>query len=177
MARGAALLLLLLALAGCGGGDDEGAPPAETVVTAGAGPTEAPAQTTTESGPVAFPGIPDELAGYDDWTRLNAEPIPPRAADPHDGTKDVYASVPAGADGVYPDGAIVVKEATRPGADFIGLVAMMRKERGAQPDHNDWVWVEWVRDGADEEFQEIASGATCYSCHVGARETDYVFTP
>jgi Cytochrome P460 len=53
---------------------------------------------------------------------------------------------------------------------------MMRKERGAQPDHNDWIWVEYTRSGADEEFREQASGSVCYSCHVQARDTDYVFT-
>ena len=31
----------------------------------------------------------------------------------------------------YPDGTIVVKEATRPGKDFIGLVAVMWKEAGS----------------------------------------------
>ena len=172
MARASALLLLLLALAGCGGGTEAGAPADAT--TSERSVTEQ--ATTEEAAPEAFPGLPPELAGYDGWTRVNDAPIPPRDADPHDGTKNVYASVGPSADGTYPDGAIVVKEAVRPGADFVGLVAMMRKEKGAQPDHNDWVWVEWTRDSPDGEFGEIASGGVCYSCHVGARESDYVFT-
>jgi hypothetical protein len=64
----------------------------------------------------------------------------------------------------------------RPGTDFIGLIAMMRKEKGAQPDHNDWIWVEYTRSGPDEDFRELASGSVCYSCHVQARDADYVFT-
>lgn len=129
-----------------------------------------------EPEPELLPGLPRQLAGYDRWTRLNAHPIAPRSPDSHEGTKNVYANEEA-AGGRYPDGAIVVKDAVRPAKDFVGLVAMMRKERGAQPDHNDWVWIEWVRDAPDEEFRQLARGAVCYGCHVGARETDYVFTP
>ena len=190
MARLALVLALLLAAAGCGGSDESAPPTQATQPATTATPTEpetepgtepAETETATETEPAeeeqaeALPGLPDELAGYDSWTRLNAEPIPPRSPDPHEGTKNVYASVGADA-GRYPDGAIVVKEAVRPGADFIGLIAMMRKERGAQPDHNDWVWVEWVRDGPEAEFSELASGSVCYSCDVQARATDYVFT-
>jgi len=175
------LLLLLLALAGCGGGDGDGAAPAETALTAEPieppPTTEAPPPATTEPPAAsALPGLPAELADYDAWTKLNEAPIPPRDADPHDGTKEVYASVAAGSDGIYPDGAIVVKDAIRPGADFVGLVAMMRKENGANAEHNDWVMIEWVRDAPGDPFVEIASGGVCTSCHMQARETDYVFT-
>ncbi len=178
MFRAAALVLLVALLAGCGSDDEVAAPtvPAATTEETSAATTAPPPATTEAEQPEALPGLPADLAGYETWTKLNDAPIPPRDSDPHDGTKNVYASVEPGADGTYPDGAIVVKEAIRPGADFIGLIAMMRKEAGAQPDHNDWVWVEWTRDSADGEFGEIASGAVCYSCHMGARDTDYVFT-
>lgn len=153
-----AVLLAGATAAGCGGGD---------------GPT--PDETTAANAVDGLPGIPAEFAAYREWEKLNADPIPPRDSDPHFGTKDVYASVPA-EDGVYPEGAIVVKEAVRPDADFVGLVATMRKEAGANREHNDWVFVEWSRDAADADFSELASGGVCTSCHVGARETDYVFT-
>lgn len=148
-----------LVAVGCGGGSDDTS--AET--------TAAPPDAQ------ALPGIPPEFAGYRNWEKLNAEPIPPGDNDPHFGTKDVYASV-AAENGVYPDGAIVVKESVRPDADFVGLIATMRKEAGANPEHNDWVFVEWSRDAADAEFTEIGSGGVCTSCHVGARDNDYVFT-
>jgi hypothetical protein len=182
--------LATLVLAACGGGADETAAPAEAAPaptalepepvpesTPGSEPetAEQEQEPEPEPEPKALPGLPGELAGYETWTKLNARPIPPRDADPHSGTKNVYASERA-AGGTYPDGAIVVKEAIRPGKDFVGLVAMMRKERGAQPDHNDWVWIEWVRDGPSESFRVQARDAVCYGCHVGARATDYVFT-
>ena len=27
--------------------------------------------------PAALPGLPDDIAGYDQWLKLNAQPIPP----------------------------------------------------------------------------------------------------
>jgi hypothetical protein len=169
-------VVILLAAAGCGGSDETVIPQqpgttttATTVETA----TTTEAATTSEAEPL--PGLPADLVGYESWSRLNEEPIPPRSADPHDGTKNVYASFLAEG-GVFPEGTTIVKEAMRPGTDFIGLIAMMRKERGAQPEHNDWIWVEYTRSGPDEEFREHAGGSVCYSCHVQARDADYVFT-
>ena len=139
------------------------------------------AETTTEAAPAppkpeAPPGVPGFVAGYRNWTKLNAEPIPPRDSDPHNGTKDVFASRSVGGNGRFPNGTVVVKEATRPGADFIGLIAIMRKQRGADPAHNDWVFVEYTREAANARFRLQAEGAVCYGCHVGAADRDYVFT-
>ena len=174
-------VVALLAVAGCGGSDEVVIPAQQTTTTeAATTETTTEAATTTEEEtepdePEPLPGLPADLVGYETWSRLNEEPIPPRSSDPHDGTKHVYASFLAEA-GVYPEGTTIVKEAMRPGTDFIGLIAMMRKEKGAQPDHNDWIWVEYTRSGPDEDFREQASGSVCYSCHVQAREADYVFT-
>jgi hypothetical protein len=137
--------------------------------------------TTTEAAPPpprakAPPGVPGFVAGYRGWIKLNAEPIPPRDSDPHNGTKNVFASRRVGGNGRFPNGTVVVKEATRPGADFIGLIAIMRKQRGADPAHNDWVFVEYTREAANPRFGLQAEGAVCYGCHVGAADRDYVFT-
>ena len=97
-------------------------------------------------GPVALmPGLPADIAGYNQWLKLNAEPIPPVAGgDPHRGTKDVYVNqerdviAPGGRQQYpYPDGSIVVKE-SRADAGFIRLVAIMRKKAGSNPAGNDW---------------------------------------
>jgi hypothetical protein len=176
--RVATLLALGALTVGCDGSspaDPEASPP--TSSEAATTPLPPPPTTTAEAAPPPQPlaGLPSYTAGYESWTRLNAEAIPPRDSDPHLGTKEVYVSRPPRANGVYRYGSIVVKEARRPGKSFVGLVAVMRKVRGADPAHNDWVVVEWTRERRTEAFDETASGAVCSSCHMGAAESDYVW--
>ena len=172
------ILGVALAAAGCGGGGEPppepaSAPPA--TVTATAPPELVPTEPVAPE-PEAPPGAPKFIAGYRDWPKLNDQPIGPRDSDPHLGTQNVYASEVQRSNGRFPNGTVVVKEASRPGKDFIGLLAVMRKQKGADPEHNDWVFVEYTREGANEPFSELARGVVCWSCHVGAAESDYVFT-
>jgi hypothetical protein len=177
-----AVLLVVAALVatGCGAGDDpEMTAPARPETSPPATTAETPEPVTTEVAPAkakAPPGAPKFIAGYKDWPKLNDQPIGPRDSDPHLGTKNVYASEAQRADGRFPNGTIIVKEATRPGKDFIGLLATMRKQKGADPEHNDWVFIEYTREAGNESFSELARGTVCWSCHVGAAESDYVFT-
>ena len=114
----------------------------------------------SEEPVVPLPGLPEDVAGYTQWLKLNAEPIPPvPGGDPHNGTKNVYVNktretlAPNGEQQFpYPDGSIVVKEAYRPGKDYVGLIAIMRKKAGVDPDHNDWEFVEYTRNAPDAEF-------------------------
>ena len=132
---------------------------------------------------VALPGLPDDIAGYEGWLKLNAQPIPPApGGDPHRGTKNVYVNqtrekiAPNGEQQFpYPDGTIVVKEATRPDKDFIGLVAVMWKEAGKHPDAGDWRFEEYLRNAPDADFRLAFEGTVCTGCHSGAAATDFVF--
>ena len=136
------------------------------------------------SAQVALPGLPDDTAGYEDWLKLNVQPIPPvGGSDPHRGTKNVYvnqtleAIAPNGQQQFpYPDGTIVVKEAIRPNRDFIGLIAVMWKEAGSNPAFGDWRFEEYLRGAPDAEFRLAFSGGVCTGCHSGAAATDFVFT-
>ena len=133
--------------------------------------------------PAALPGLPDDIAGYDQWLKLNAQPIPPApGGDPHNGTKNVYVNqtreviAPNGEQKFpYPDGTIVVKEATRPGKDFIGLIAVMWKEAGNHPDAGDWRFEEFLRGAPDAAFRLAFEGGVCTGCHTRAAATDFVF--
>ena len=133
--------------------------------------------------PAALPGLPDDIAGYNQWLKLNAQPIPPApGGDPHNGTKNVYVNqtrekiAPNGQQQFpYPDGTIVVKEATRPGKDFIGLIAVMWKEAGSNPDAGDWRFEEFLRGAPDAEFRLAFQGGVCTGCHTRAADTDFVF--
>ena len=140
--------------------------------------------TQPEEPIVALPGLPADVAGYTQWLKLNAEPIPPVAGgDPHNGTKNVYVNktradiAPNGEQQFpYPDGSIVIKEAYRPGKDYVGLIAIMRKKAGVDPDHNDWEFIEYTRNAADAEFGVIAKDRICWGCHARVEDIDYVFT-
>ncbi len=146
--------------------------------------TDTAEPTQPEEPVVALPGLPEDVAGYTQWLKLNAEPIPPApGGDPHNGTKNVYVNktrediAPNGEQQFpYPDGSIVVKEANRPGKDYVGLIAIMRKKAGVDPDHNDWEFIEYVRDAADAEFRVFAEDRVCWRCHAGVEDIDYVFT-
>ena len=133
--------------------------------------------------PAALPGLPADTAGYEGWLKLNAQPIPPApGGDPHRGTKNVYVNqtreviTPNGEQKFpYPDGTIVVKEATRPGKDFIGLIAVMWKKAGSDPDAGDWRFEEFLRGAPDADFRLAFEGGVCIGCHSGAAATDFVF--
>ena len=147
--------------------------------------TETAAEPVQPTEPVvALPGLPDDVAGYTQWLKLNADPIPPvPGGDPHNGTKNVYVNktreyiAPNGEQQFpYPDGSIVVKEAYRPGKDYVGLIAIMRKKAGVDPEHNDWEFIEYVRNAPDAEFSVIAKDGVCWGCHARVEDIDYVFT-
>ena len=133
---------------------------------------------------VALPGLPEDVAGYTQWLKLNAEPIPPvPGGDPHNGTKNVYVNktrediAPNGEQQFpYPDGSIVVKEANRPNKDYVGLIAIMRKKAGVDPEHNDWEFIEYTRNAPDAEFIFAAADRICWGCHARVEDIDYVFT-
>lgn len=131
-----------------------------------------------------LPGLPAYTAGFESWLRLNRRPIPPRSSDPHFGTKNVYVNqarrriAPGGRQRYpYPYGTVIVKSATRQNQPFHSLVAVMRKIRGANRAHNDWVMVEYTRSSARARYGKVASGSICTGCHVQAKRRDYVFTP
>lgn len=172
------------AFAACGGESEPAseAPPTTTQQAAPPTTTEQEETTTEETTteetsprPKPLPGLPRYTAGFDTWIRLSAGAIPPReSGDAHLGTKRVWTTERRKGDR-YPNGTIIVKSALRPGKHFIGLVAIMRKRPGFDSEHNDWEFVEYTRESANARFGLTASGTVCWSCHVGAAETDYVW--
>jgi hypothetical protein len=180
----ATAIVIALSLSACGGGGDQPAGVAMTSSPAASAPRAiVPATAPVAPGPPVLPGLPDDIAGFQGWDTLNAEPIPPDSAqsrrvgvDAHRGTKRVYVS-PSGAEAPFPDGTFVIKAARD--RDIVHLVAIMRKIRGSDPEHGDWQFGEYQRASAGDAFATGAglTGATCWSCHSIARETDWVFTP
>lgn len=142
------------------------------------------AAVTAQGRGEALPGLPTYVQGFTSWTKINSKAIPPQASgDAHLGVKNVYVNqtkTKLASGGKqrfpYPNGSIVVKAAKRPGTSYIGLVAIMRKVKGSDAAHGDWKFVEYTRSSATGRFTQIASGAVCWGCHVGAKKTDWVFT-
>ena len=141
--------------------------------------------TTSTTTPPALPGLPPDVTGYQSWLRLNAALIPVHpGGDAHFGTKNVYANqtretlAPGGVQRLpYPGGTILVKESTRPGRDFIGLVSIMRKRAGSDPLHGDWEFIEYGRSNAGDPFVEVGRDVICWTCHAFVAEDDWVYTP
>jgi hypothetical protein len=128
------------------------------------------------TGSAPLPGVPKYAHGYTMWTKLNRAPIPKRANDPHFAIKNVYASkLPRRGSARYPVGTVIVKEGRARAGAPVTLIAVMRKVTAAGP-NNGWLMIEWSRPSARARFTEVARGQVCYSCHVGAKKTDYVFT-
>lgn len=175
-------LVSALVIAGCGGDDDGGDTttadaPEATVEEAPAPPPEPDPPPTA-----ADPGLPAYTAGFLNGTKLNAAPIPQDPGAPHGEVKNVYVNqdrdtiAPGGNQAFpYPDGTVVVKTGSR-GGDDAAIVAAMQKIQGADPEHGDWVFEEFSRTSADEEYTPLASGSSCWGCHAGANDSDWVFT-
>jgi hypothetical protein len=125
----------------------------------------------------SLPGIPKAFHPYKSWHKVNAKPIRPTPTTAHPGTKNVYASKKKVA-GRYPVGTLIVKEGftTVGGKRFVSLIATMRKQRGLDPAHGNWKFIEWTRSSPNARFNEIARDATCWGCHAQAKRTDWVYT-
>ena len=179
------VLASVVLVAGCGGDDDgDGTTAAETpATTAAAEPDPEPEpEPEPDPQPVADPGLPDYTAGFVGGTKLNAAPIPENSGAPHGEVKNVYVNqapetiAPGGTQAFpYPDGTGVVKTGSQ-GSDGAAIVAAMRKVQGADPDHGDWVFEEFSRSSADAPYTLLASNESCWGCHAGATDTDWVFT-
>jgi hypothetical protein len=128
-------------------------------------------------GAACSAALPADVPGYESrCDRMNTEPIPRTNADPHNGTKNVYACnvAPAALEAnqrPFADGTVIVKESRREGEDLVWLIATARKQGGA------WQWDEYTRNFADEEFRHVLAGeSVCTDCHVRVRGADWIFT-
>ncbi len=131
-------------------------------------------------------GLPEDIADYTKWTRLNKKIIPPREGDAHRGYKRVYVNrlksdlVDSNKKLIfpYPEGTIVVKEVKKDQKkkSNIVLVAIMRKLPGNE-NTGGWDFVEYTRSSQDGSFIPIAfPKESCYACHSGASDSDAVWT-
>lgn len=121
----------------------------------------------SQSIPEDYPTL-SSIAGYQDWTVLasRTEDSSAHPASVVTINQDQAEVAPVGSL-VFPlpDGTIVVKESQN------DLIAIMEKRAGSNSEHNDWIFVEYNTSGA-----LIGQDGSCWGCHSGAAERDYVFS-
>ncbi|MBI3590582.1 MAG: cytochrome P460 family protein [Candidatus Melainabacteria bacterium] len=131
-------------------------------------------------------GLPSDISGYKKWTRLNKKVIGPRDADPHFGFKREYvnrlkseiADLNMNLIFPFPEGTIIVKEVrkTIKPKSKITLISIMRKQAGNETTGS-WDFIEYTRSSSDNSFIPINfPKESCYSCHMGAADSDSVWT-
>ncbi len=74
--------------------------------------------------------------------------------------------------GMFPCGSLLIKEIYTDEREVF-LITVMYKEKGFNPERNDWYWVKYEPDGSVEMEGKVE---VCIECHVGVADNDYVFT-
>ena len=132
-------------------------------------------------------GLPEDISGYNNWTKINKKTIRPRFNDPHRGYKKVYVNQETSIlrDSKtkkllfpYPEGTIIVKAVriTPKANSNITLISIMRKKSGNETTGG-WDFIEYTMSSSDNSFIPINfSKESCYACHQGASNSDSVWT-
>jgi len=123
-------------------------------------------------------------AHYENWA-----PAPGQGLDvypgqaPHGAFLKMYLNRVAASDPKnLPYGSIIVKENYGKDKTTLMAVTVMYRVKGFDPEHNDWYWVKYNRDGSVAQTppgkgrKPIAGRfKSCIDCHSGAQGNDLVF--
>ncbi len=162
-----ASLLILFVLVACNGA-------AEVSPTATAVPTSAP---TSTPAPECSADLEPDFAEYAAWTMVNPKPIKGHEVFVNiyvdDAAKDVYLPV---SDETFPACARIVKTHLVSAEDetITAVTVMVKMPAGFDPDHNDWWWGMYDKDGKTAEMSGKVQ--VCIACHQPAAADDYVFS-
>lgn len=144
--------------------------------------------------------VSEIIAGYKQWTRVNAEPAVvasriaiacaalPSPADiklesnnPH---RDKFIVVYVNNTGKhamlqertphFPEGSVIVKEklTNKESTTPELLTVMLKRERGYNPELGDWEFI--ALDGAGKQVQARGKLENCQACHLREKDTDFV---
>lgn len=125
--------------------------------------------------------LPEEIAGYLQWHRANAQKSFEESA--HPVAKDIYLNEEAVATVMsmsfpYAEGSVIVKERLDPSTLTVTTLYTMRKVAGFDPDSGNWQYGEFKRqeDGSfGGGWMTPEAAAMCIGCHSSAADTDYTF--
>ncbi len=145
-----------------------------------------------EDSPADFNAKDSDFQNFRTWTkvteRMGADPALGGMA--HGGndenvTRKIYIEqdVNVGANGEYPVGTIIVKEALKGDGSTLAVTAMVKRVKTFSPNHKGWEWFVLAENGdiAKDANNNDLRGANlldgfCTGCHTGAAAKDYVFT-
>ncbi|HEY7544166.1 MAG TPA: cytochrome P460 family protein [Blastocatellia bacterium] len=158
--------------------------------------------SVTASRAMPIESVTDQISSYKKWARVNPEPLQLPAAlntlcaAPSAATKDpAYSSSNPHRQKFFtvyvndigeramlneltprfPAGSIVVKEKlpSRESREPELLTAMIKRERGFNPQSGDWEFL--VLDGSGKKIEARGKLETCQSCHAMKKNSDFVF--
>ncbi len=135
-------------------------------------------------------GVPEDLARYRTWTRMNTLPlIDP--SNPRAGPKNTFINLSPGqlrevvgpggrARRPFPEETIIVRESLDPAGGFLTVLFVMRKQAKAAATKG-WGFSGFSRRAADQPFQPVSLAPSpfvrCLACHGQMQASDFVFTP
>jgi hypothetical protein len=151
------------------------------------------------SASVQPPGPVKEIAGYRNWTRVNAEPqlmpdqvsmlcaapVPIKADDPSNPHRHKYIIVYVNETGrkamleqknpAFPEGSVIVKEKLSEKSSQTPelLTVMIKRAKEFNPTSGDWEYM--VVDGTGMNIQAQGKLENCQSCHSAKPDADYIF--
>lgn len=168
-------VMIFLAVLASGCGTNPFATPTAT-------PTSPPTSTPLPPTPTPTPvpecavGPSPDFSGYESWTKVNPRPIKGHEVLVNiyidDLAKDTYLSASGE---TFPVCAKIVKTHLAGDSDTVTAVTVMVKmPAGFDPDHNDWWWGMYDREGKTAKMSGVVQ--VCIACHLPAASADYVFS-
>lgn len=127
--------------------------------------------------PACNPETPPDFADYATWTKVNPEPIAG-----HENYVNIY--VDAAAEDAYlsasgealPTCSRIVKTHLAGANDetINAITVMVKMPAGYDPDHNDWWWGMYDKEGKTAEMSGKVD--VCIACHLQTADEDFVFS-
>ncbi len=135
----------------------------------------APAPTPTPLPSCPADSIPD-FADFLNWSKVNPKPIQGHEMAVNIYVNDQAKSTYLSGSGVFPECAKIVKThlADKESESITAITVMVKMASGYDPEHNDWWWGMYDKDGKVAEMSGKVQ--VCIECHQPVAAADYVFS-
>jgi hypothetical protein len=145
-------------------------------------PTSTPTRTPLPPTPTATPlpecavGDAPDFSGFESWTKVNPKPIKGHEVLTNIYVNDLAEEIYLSASGeIFPVCAKIVKTHLAGDSDIVtAITVMVKMPAGYDPDHNDWWWGMYDKEGKTAEMS--GQVPVCIACHLPVASADYVFS-